>query len=85
MIGRSDRRGDVVGEERTVEHESATSLGERRDEIGTRRATLERRLDDGYRRIEAALGGGADVAAWEEFWLRLLTEYESVCDEAQAA
>ncbi len=60
-------------------------LGERRDELGTRRRALERRLDDGFRRIEGALDEGADVGAWEEFWLRLLNEYESVCDEADAA
>lgn len=77
--------GKSLGEERTVEIEKMTPLGERRDEIGARRAILERRLDDGYRRIETALGGGADVSAWEEFWFRLLTEYEAVCDEAEAA
>ncbi len=47
---------------------------------------LEQRLEDGYRRIEQALAEGADVRAWEQFWLQLLAEYEAVCsDLAQAA
>lgn len=47
--------------------------------------TLERRLDDGYRRIEEALVRGVDVQAWEEFWLQLLSEYEDVCDGLRLA
>lgn len=57
------------------------SLAEWRDDITARRRTLEQRLDDGYRRIEHALRAGDDIEAWEDFWLRLLHEYESVCDE----
>lgn len=53
--------------------------------IHFRRAALERRLEDGYRRIETALGEGADTESWETFWLRLLAEYEAVCDQAAAA
>jgi hypothetical protein len=55
-----------------------------RDQI----ATLERRLEDGYQRIEQAAREGKDVAAWEAFWIDLLRQYEAACDglaEAQAA
>jgi hypothetical protein len=51
-------------------------------------ATLERRLEDGYRRIEQAAREGKNVAAWETFWIELLRRYEALCDglpEAQAA
>ena len=46
-----------------------------------RQLALERRLEDGYRRIEEARLHGADVRAWEDFWCQLLREYEAVCDE----
>ena len=49
-----------------------------------RRASLRRRLDDGYGRIEAALENGEDVAAWETFWITLLREYEQLCDQPVA-
>lgn len=57
----------------------------RRDRITVRREILARRLEDGYLRIEQALAGGADVTAWEDFWIQLLHEYESVCDELREA
>jgi hypothetical protein len=47
--------------------------------------TLERRLDDGYRRIEEARVQGRDVQAWEEFWIQLLREYEEICDGLRLA
>lgn len=48
--------------------------------------TLERRLDDGYRRIESAKQAGQRIGAWEEFWVQLLHEYESLADDlAEAA
>ena len=47
--------------------------------------TLERRLDDGYRRIEEAKVQGRDVQAWEEFWIQLLREYEQICDGLRLA
>ena len=47
--------------------------------------TLERRLDDGYRRIEDARVQGRDVQAWEEFWIQLLREYEDICDGLRLA
>jgi hypothetical protein len=42
--------------------------------------TLERRLHDGYLRIEQAKGRGEDVVAWEEFWIELLHQYEEAYD-----
>jgi len=60
-------------------------LDTRRDDILRRRRALERRLEDGYHRIEQALASGEDVEAWEDFWFRLLLEYETVCDELPAA
>ncbi len=48
--------------------------------------TLERRLDDGYRRIENAKQAGQSISAWEEFWIQLLHEYETLADDlAEAA
>ena len=50
------------------------------------RATkLEQRMRDGYERIDRAVQQGADVAAWESFWIDLLREYEATCDELTAA
>ena len=54
------------------------------DRPHARRSALERRLEDGYRRIEEARLNGADVRAWEDFWIQLLREYEGVCDEIDA-
>jgi hypothetical protein len=46
---------------------------------------LAERLEDGYRRIDEAERCGADVSAWEAFWLKLLHEYELLCDELEHA
>ena len=54
-------------------------------ELDTRRETLERRLEDGFLRIDEAAISGADVSEWESFWIRLLREYEDVCRELDAA
>ena len=54
-------------------------------DLGARRDTLESRLSDGYRRIDEAMIGGADVGDWEGFWIQLLREYEDVCREAGLA
>ena len=56
-------------------------LGRRLKLIDARRASLRRRLEDGYIRIETALEAGQDVAEWEAFWLDLLRQYEALCDE----
>lgn len=50
------------------------------DDPDTTLASLTRRLVDGETRIEAALARGEDVSAWEEFWLKLLQEYEALHD-----
>jgi hypothetical protein len=50
------------------------------EELLSQAATLERRLEDGYRRIELAVREGKDVSAWETFWIRLLHDYEALCD-----
>lgn len=49
------------------------------------RASLERRLFEGYLRIEEALEAGQDVASWEQFWIDLLHQYEFVCNQLQRA
>lgn len=49
----------------------------------TRRDAIRDRLDDGYRRIDAAVDEGDDVAAWETFWISLLRQYEHLCDDAE--
>lgn len=61
-----------------------SDLGERQS-LDRRRQLLVRRLDDGYDRIDQAVASGADVAAWETFWIDLLREYESVCEEMLVA
>jgi hypothetical protein len=53
--------------------------------LDRRQLSLARRLEDGYQRIDQAIASGADVAAWETFWIDLLREYESVCDELREA
>ncbi len=50
------------------------------DELLSQLSMLERRLEDGYRRIDIAQDDGKDVAAWESFWIELLHQYEAVCD-----
>ncbi|MGC4191400.1 MAG: hypothetical protein QM589_09570 [Thermomicrobiales bacterium] len=47
--------------------------------------TLERRLDDGYRRIDQGIADGLDVSHWEEFWIDLLRQYEVMADQLAAA
>lgn len=53
--------------------------------MGTRRESLERRLEEGYRRIDEAVLAGGDISEWESFWIRLLREYEDVCREHDLA
>ena len=55
------------------------------DELRNRKMTLEQRLEDGFTRIGDAEVQGRDISAWEDFWVTLLREYESVCDELQRA
>lgn len=42
--------------------------------------TLANRLNDGWDRIEKARAAGQNITAWENFWLELLREYETVSD-----
>lgn len=55
------------------------------NDLEWRRESLARRLEDGYRRIDQAIAAGEDVAEWERFWIRLLREYEAICDTLQKA
>lgn len=55
------------------------------DDLRRQKNRLEQRLEDGYVRIDEAVRQGRNVSAWEDFWLSLLFEYESVCDELQDA
>lgn len=50
-------------------------------ELAQKRDALDKRLEDGFRKIEDAEASGKNVYAWENFWLQLLREYESVCDD----
>jgi hypothetical protein len=54
-------------------------------DLSSRRESLERRLEDGFRRIDESALSGTDVSEWESFWIRLLREYEDVCRELDAA
>lgn len=54
---------------------------EDRTSLAERKAKLEQRLEDGDRKIEGAALNGQDVAAWEDFWMTLLAEYEDVCEK----
>lgn len=55
------------------------------DVRSTQRDVLERRLEDGYRRIDQAALSGADVTEWESFWITLLGEYEELCRDDELA
>jgi len=46
---------------------------------------LRQRLEAGYERIELAKQSGVDTRTWEEFWVNLLHEYETVCDQLDEA
>ena len=65
-------------------HDKASNLIGR-DELVARRAAVARRLDDGYRRIDQAMLSGEDIVAWEDFWIELLSQYESLSDELERA
>jgi hypothetical protein len=47
-------------------------------------ATLEQRLNDGFRKIGEAMQHGVEVENWERHWIELLREYESLSDELAA-
>jgi hypothetical protein len=55
-----------------------------RDEIShlvAQRNSLVDRLETGSRQIEQMRRAGESVEQWERFWLRLLRQYEEVCDK----
>ena len=54
------------------------------NDLPRKRDQLKKRLDDGWDKIEIANATMQDqesVRKWEDFWLSLLEEYKSVCDE----
>ena len=53
--------------------------------LDAHRAALQRRLEDGYSRIDDAALAGKDVGEWEDFWVSLLREYEDVCRDLYIA
>ena len=53
------------------------------DGLMTERLALERRLVEGYYRIEEALEQGQDVSNWERFWIELLHQYEMICQSME--
>jgi hypothetical protein len=58
----------------TIQQIPAVSLEQRRD-------TLAARLETGFQKIEQAENAGTDTTRWEQAWLRLLKEYELICDQ----
>lgn len=48
-------------------------------------ARLARRLDDGYHMIDQRRQRGEDVTMLEDFWIRLLHQYEALCLGHRAA
>ena len=59
---------------------NVTTMSSRRESRLASIQQLERRLNDGYARIEAARAAGQDVADWESFWIELLHQYEAAVD-----
>jgi flagellin-specific chaperone FliS len=46
---------------------------------------LERRLNDGWDRINQAEQRGDDAEAWIDFWIELLHQYEAAWDDLSEA
>lgn len=53
----------------------------RKTELENKRDEMAKRLDLGFDKIETSRAEGKDVSAWELFWVKLLGQYERVCDE----
>lgn len=68
---------ETIRPENRLIRQEASPYGER---LNDPLDTLERRLNDGYARIDQALAQGNDVSAWEDFWIELLHQYESAVD-----
>ncbi|HYP61844.1 MAG TPA: hypothetical protein VEQ36_15570 [Thermomicrobiales bacterium] len=50
-------------------------------ELEARKMELVRRLQDGDEQISAAKRSGAETTRWENHWITLLRQYETVCRE----
>lgn len=70
LMGSAHRRGEPITSERPAD---------------LKLRALERRLDDGYRRIDSAHHSGQDITTWEDFWIDLLRQYESAVDDLAVA
>ncbi len=49
-------------------------------QLVAKRNELVTRLESGSRQIEEMRASGQNVDEWERFWIRLLGQYEQVCD-----
>lgn len=47
----------------------------------SQRNSLVNRLESGSRQIEEMRATGQNVDEWERFWIRLLRQYEELCDK----
>lgn len=68
---------------KAVQPDPAHLSARTRDEIShlvAQRNALVDRLETGTRQIEQMRQAGEDVERWEAFWVRLLRQYETVCD-----
>jgi hypothetical protein len=43
--------------------------------------TLRARLEAGYAKIDEGMRQDQNTEPWVDFWLRLLREYEELCDQ----
>lgn len=48
-------------------------------ELTTRCEALSIRLDEGSAKIEEGRAKGKDVTEWENYWMKLLGQYEKAC------
>lgn len=68
---------------RSVEPSPTGIPAHRRDTIShliAQRNSLVDRLETGSRQIEQMRMAGENVEQWERFWVRLLHQYEQLCD-----
>ena len=69
--------------ERSIQPSPAAMSSRRRDTLAhlvAQRNSLVARLEKASLQIEEARLAGEDVQQWETFWIRLLRQYEQVCD-----
>ena len=70
--------------QRTPEPSPARLTPRQRDAVAqlvAQRNSLVSRLESGSKQIEEMRAAGENVEQWESFWLRLLRQYEQVCDK----